>query len=56
MFQLGMWSSSGGNFYQLMNYEGHFRNSVYYFIAITNYKITTLLIFLNVYTKVLHSK
>jgi len=38
-----------------MNYEGHFRNFVYDFIVITKYKITSLMIFLNVYTNVLHS-
>jgi hypothetical protein len=31
-------------------YIGHFRSFVYDFIGITKYKITTLLIFLNVYT------
>ena len=37
------------------NYEGHFRSSVYDFIVTTKYKITKLLIYLNVYTCVLCS-
>jgi len=38
-----------------MTYVGNFRSYVYNFIAITKHKITTLLIFLNVYTCVLYS-
>jgi hypothetical protein len=37
------------------NYEGHFRSFVCNCLVITKYKITTLLIFLNVYTYVLYS-
>jgi hypothetical protein len=36
-------------------YVGHFRSFMYDFIVITKYKITTLLIFLNVYTYVLYT-
>jgi len=37
------------------NYEGHFRSFVYDCLVITKHKITTLPIFLNVYTYVLYS-
>ena len=46
MYKKGQGSYQGQDSY----YVAHFPSSVYDFIAITKYKITTLLIFLNVYT------